>query len=188
MPRAELLRCAKHLFVAAMMAGVHPGLPRIGKSGHDGGASAFGAGEVFRGQQKQSAAVITGRRAFAPCPAICYSAPKICSWQPRCRFFPAGVRMKKASLPLVLTGLGFNPNGPRGLARQAMTAPSRIAAPMASPSIAELMAERKKLELGCARLLDLLPQVHGEPRPTLFRCACERCPGLNAQNRRETEI
>jgi hypothetical protein len=98
-----------------MMAGVHPGLPRIGKSGHDGGASAFGAGEVFRGQQKQSAAVITGRRAFAPCPAICYSAPKICSWQPRCRFFPAGVRMKKASLPLVLTGLGFNPNGPRGL-------------------------------------------------------------------------
>jgi hypothetical protein len=45
----------------------------------------------------------------------------------------------------------------------------------------ELMAERKKLELGCARLLDLLPQVHGEPRPTLFRCARERCPGLNAQ-------
>ena len=43
------------------------------------------------------------------------------------------------------------------------------------------MAERKKLELGCARLLDLLPQVHGEPRPTLFRCARERCPGLNAQ-------
>jgi hypothetical protein len=38
---------------------------------------------------------------------------------------------------------------------------------MASPSIAELMAERKKLELGCARLLDLLPQVHGEPRPDL---------------------
>ena len=29
----------------------------------------------------------------------------------------------------------------------------------------ELMAERKKLELGCARLLDLLRQVHGEPRP-----------------------
>ena len=34
--------------------------------------------------------------------------------------------------------------------------------------IAELMAERKKLELGCARLLDLLPQVHGEPRPDLI--------------------
>ena len=73
--------------------------------------------------------------------------------------------MKKASLPLVLTGLGFNPNGPRGLARPKMAAPSRIAAPMAST---ELMAERKKLELGCARLLDLLPQVHGEPRPDLI--------------------
>jgi hypothetical protein len=36
---------------------------------------------------------------------------------------------------------------------------------MASPSIAELMAERKKLELGCARLLT---QVHGEPRPDLI--------------------
>jgi len=79
--------------------------------------------------------------------------------------FPCGVRMKKASLPLVLTGLGFNPNGPRGLARPKMAAPSRIAAPMASPSIAELMAERKKLELGCARLLT---QVHGEPRPDLI--------------------
>jgi hypothetical protein len=34
--------------------------------------------------------------------------------------------------------------------------------------IAELMAERKKLELGCARLLDLLRHVHGEPRPNLI--------------------
>jgi hypothetical protein len=33
--------------------------------------------------------------------------------------------------------------------------------------IAELMAERKTLELGCARLLDLLRQVHGEPRAHL---------------------
>ena len=53
-PRAELLLCAKHLFVAAMMAGVHPGLPRIGKSGHDGGASAFGAGEVFQGSKSKA--------------------------------------------------------------------------------------------------------------------------------------
>ena len=37
-----------------MVAGVHPGLPRIGKSGHDGGASAFGAGEVFRGSKSKA--------------------------------------------------------------------------------------------------------------------------------------
>ena len=49
-----------------MMAGIHPGLPRIGKSGHDGGASAFESVKCSRGQQKQSAAVITGRRALAP--------------------------------------------------------------------------------------------------------------------------
>ena len=33
--------------------------------------------------------------------------------------------------------------------------------------IAELIAERKKLKLGCARLLDLLRQDHGELRPDL---------------------
>ena len=33
--------------------------------------------------------------------------------------------------------------------------------------IAEHMAEREKSELGCARLLHLLRQVHGEPRPDL---------------------
>jgi hypothetical protein len=36
-PPQDLLLCAKHLFVAAIVAGVHPGLPRIGKSGRDGG-------------------------------------------------------------------------------------------------------------------------------------------------------
>jgi hypothetical protein len=34
----DLLVRAKHLFVAAMAAEVHPGLPGIGKSEHDGGA------------------------------------------------------------------------------------------------------------------------------------------------------
>jgi hypothetical protein len=34
-----LLLCAKHLFVAAMVAWVHPGLPPIRKSEHDGGAT-----------------------------------------------------------------------------------------------------------------------------------------------------
>ena len=53
-PRVELLLCAKHLFVAAMMAGVHPGLPRISKSGHDGRAV-----RLEQGQQKQSATVPT---------------------------------------------------------------------------------------------------------------------------------
>jgi hypothetical protein len=39
LPRAEdLLFCAKYLFVAAMVAGVHPGVPRIGRSKHDRGA------------------------------------------------------------------------------------------------------------------------------------------------------
>jgi len=33
--------------------------------------------------------------------------------------------------------------------------------------IAEHMAERKKSEHGCARLLDLLRQAHGESRPDL---------------------
>jgi hypothetical protein len=56
---------AKHLFVAAMVAGVHPRLPRIGKSGHDGGASAFGAGEVFRGSKGKAPPY--HRQAFAPC-------------------------------------------------------------------------------------------------------------------------
>jgi hypothetical protein len=46
---------------------------------------------------------------------------------------------------------------------------------------AELMAERKTLELGCARLFDLLRQFTASRAPTLFRCACERCPGPNAQ-------
>ena len=34
----DLLLCAKHLFVAAMVAWVHPGPAEIGKSEHDGGA------------------------------------------------------------------------------------------------------------------------------------------------------
>ena len=66
-PAQDLLLCAKHLFVAAMMAGVHPGLPRIGKSGHDGGASAFGADEVFRGSKSKAPPLSPGRRTFAPC-------------------------------------------------------------------------------------------------------------------------
>jgi hypothetical protein len=33
--------------------------------------------------------------------------------------------------------------------------------------IAEHMAERQKSEIGCARLLDLLRQAHGESRPDL---------------------
>ena len=73
--------------------------------------------------------------------------------------------MKKASLPLVLTGLGFNPNGPRGACPPSN---GRTVSDCGAYGIAELMAERKKLELGCARLLDLLPQVHGEPRPDLI--------------------
>jgi hypothetical protein len=50
----ELLLCAKHLFVAATVAWVHPGLPRMGKSEHDGGQPAFGAGEVFRGSKSKA--------------------------------------------------------------------------------------------------------------------------------------
>ena len=69
--------------------------------------------------------------------------------------------MKKASLPLVLTGLGFNPNGPRGLPPKN----GRTVSDCGAYGVAELMAERKKLELGCARLLT---QVHGEPRPDLI--------------------
>jgi len=38
-PVQDLLLCAKHLFVTAMVAWVHLGLPRIGKSEHDGGAA-----------------------------------------------------------------------------------------------------------------------------------------------------
>jgi hypothetical protein len=38
-PCAGLLLCAKHLFVSAMVAGVHPGLPPIGKSGDRGVAA-----------------------------------------------------------------------------------------------------------------------------------------------------
>jgi hypothetical protein len=33
--------------------------------------------------------------------------------------------------------------------------------------IAEHMAERQKSEIGCAQLLDLLRQAHGESRPDL---------------------
>jgi len=39
-PVQDLSLCAKHLFVAAMVAGVHPGLPRIGKSGRRRGVRA----------------------------------------------------------------------------------------------------------------------------------------------------
>ena len=84
-PRAELLLCAKHLLVAAMMAGVHPGLPRIGK---DGGASAFGAGEVFRGVAKAKRRrhypwldpPFIGKSTSYPCPRrrTCCFAPNIC--------------------------------------------------------------------------------------------------------------
>jgi hypothetical protein len=51
-PRPEdLLLCAKHLFVAAMVAGVHPGLPLIGKSEDR---------RAVRQGQKQSVAVHPG--------------------------------------------------------------------------------------------------------------------------------
>src|SRR5437763_1840005 len=50
-PRAGLLLCAKHLFVAAMVAGIHPGLPPIGKSG-DRGAIRLRSREVFRDKSK----------------------------------------------------------------------------------------------------------------------------------------
>ena len=54
---------------------------------------------------------MNGRRAFAPYPEICYSAPKICSWQPRCQFSLPEVRLFGANLrtaPLfcAATGLG----------------------------------------------------------------------------------
>ena len=52
-PRAGLLLCPKHLFVRAMVAGVHPGLPPIGKSG-DRGAVRIRSREVFRGKSKAS--------------------------------------------------------------------------------------------------------------------------------------
>jgi hypothetical protein len=55
---AGLLALRQTLVRRCLVAGVHPGLPRIGKSGHDVGASGFGAGEVFRGS-KQSTAVLT---------------------------------------------------------------------------------------------------------------------------------
>jgi hypothetical protein len=53
----ELLPCAKHLFVAAMVAWVHPGLRPIGKS-EDGGAVRFedlkfsGRGGAFFGRSE----------------------------------------------------------------------------------------------------------------------------------------
>jgi hypothetical protein len=80
-----------------MAAEVHPGLPGIGKSGHDGEGVRVGAVKI-QGQQKQSAAVMNGRRAFGPYPEICYSAPKICSRQPRCQFSLPEVRLFGANL------------------------------------------------------------------------------------------
>ena len=53
----DLLLCAKHVFVAAMVAGVHPGPARTGKSEHEQrGQSAFEAMK-FSGAAKASAAV-----------------------------------------------------------------------------------------------------------------------------------
>ena len=53
---------------------------------------------------------------FAPCPEICYSAPKICSWQPRCQFFPAGGRMnlRRRLQPLVLSRAGLQSERAQG--------------------------------------------------------------------------
>ena len=48
-PEQDLLLCAKHLFVAAMAAEVHPGLPGIGKSEHGGGAVRVRSRDVFMG-------------------------------------------------------------------------------------------------------------------------------------------
>jgi CTP:molybdopterin cytidylyltransferase MocA len=55
----DLLLCAKHLFVAAMVAWVHPGPCRVlAIQNMTAGQSAFGAVK-FSGAQKQSAALIT---------------------------------------------------------------------------------------------------------------------------------
>jgi hypothetical protein len=75
-----------------------PGLPRIGKSGHDGGASAFGAGEVFRGSKSKAPPSSPAGALLLPCPEICYSAPKICCWQ------PTGVELTSAPLVKPLSG------------------------------------------------------------------------------------
>jgi len=86
-PPQDLLLCAKHLFVAAIVAGVYPGLPRTGKSGRDGGRPRLEpvkCSEAAKAKRRRH-----HRQArFAPRSKICYSAPKICSWQPWCQFCP----------------------------------------------------------------------------------------------------
>jgi hypothetical protein len=66
-PVQDLLRCANHLFVAAMVVWVHPGLPPIGKS-EDTGAVRVRSREIsFQGKQKQRVAAHPGlpRRSLA---------------------------------------------------------------------------------------------------------------------------
>src|SRR6516225_4597099 len=46
---------------------------------------------------------------FCPCPEICYSAPKICSWQPSFNFALPGGRLTQQG-----AGLGFKPDGAKG--------------------------------------------------------------------------
>jgi hypothetical protein len=88
-PRAGLLLCAKHLFVAAIWQGFI-------RACRESANQAMTAGRPRLEPVKCSGAAKAKRRRhhrqarFAPCPEICYSAPKICSWQPRCQFFPAG--------------------------------------------------------------------------------------------------
>jgi hypothetical protein len=50
-----LFICAKDLFIAAIVAGTHRGLPRIGKSEHDGGAGRVTSPVRFSGSKQQSA-------------------------------------------------------------------------------------------------------------------------------------
>ena len=62
-PMQDLLRCAKHLFVAAMVAWVHPGLPPIGKSEDRGGVRVWSR-EVFKGSKSKAPPLTRG------CPAV----------------------------------------------------------------------------------------------------------------------
>jgi hypothetical protein len=50
-PVQDLLRCANHLFVAAMVVWVHPGLPQSANQKTEG-QSAFGAVNKFSGEAK----------------------------------------------------------------------------------------------------------------------------------------
>jgi hypothetical protein len=86
-PVQDLLLCAKHLFVAAMVAGVHRACRESANQAMTAGRPRLEPVKCS-GAAKRSAAAIPPAGRFAPCPEICYSAPKICSWQPWCQLCP----------------------------------------------------------------------------------------------------